>query len=399
MMRALEGTRVLDLSRVFAGPVCAQALGDLGAEVIKIENIKIGDDTRGMGVPVHGNDTSFFLSVNRNKESIALDLNSEEGRKIALEIAATCDVVIENFKQGGVEKFGLDYKSLSKENPGLVYCSISGYGRESDFSHRLGYDLVIQAEAGLMSLNGEEGQDPLRNSIAIVDLTTGNHAAQAVLAALFARERTGKGQYIDMCLFDCGLSLLSYYGNNTMWQGENPKRLGNSNPFVAPYGLFEVKDGAIILACANDGQFKRLCEKVLDCSELVTDPRFAKNSDRAANRDAMMEFLQPRMNKFTRKEFCDAMMANNIPGGEVRTLLEALHSDEAKSRGMIQKVMHPEAGEVNLISSPLRLSDSGIEPINRPPSLGENSRDILKRILEKSEAEIQSLIDQGIVEE
>ncbi|MEH6497528.1 MAG: CoA transferase [Pseudomonas marincola] len=398
-MRALDGIRVLDLSRVFAGPICAQALGDLGAEVIKIENIKTGDDTRAMGVPVHANDTSFFLSVNRNKESIALDLNTKEGQKIAAEIAATCDVIIENFKLGGVEKFGLDYKTLSKNNEKLVYCSISGYGRESDFKHKLGYDLVVQAESGLMSLNGVEGQDPLRSGVAIVDLTTGNHAAQAVLAALFARERTGKGQSIDISLFDCGLSLLSYYGNNTMWVGENPKRYGNKNPFVAPYGMYDVKDGAIILACANDGQFKRLCEKLLKCPELVHDPRFAKNSDRAANATAMMAVLQPLMNAFTRKEFCEGMMANNIPGGEVRTILEAVNSDEAKSRGMVQKVMHPEAGEISLISSPLRLSESGVDPVRRPPSLGEHSREVLRRVLGKTESEIQTLIDQKILED
>ncbi|WP_169569334.1 CaiB/BaiF CoA transferase family protein [Sneathiella limimaris] len=397
-MRALAGVRVLDLSRVLAGPICAQTLGDLGADVIKIENVGGGDDTRTMGTPVHANDTSFFNAVNRNKKSIALDLASEEGQKIARELAEQADVIVENFKLGGAAKFGLDYETLSKKNPKLIYCSVSGYGRESDFKHRLGYDLVIQAQSGLMMLNGEPGQDPLRAPVAIVDLVTGHHAAQACLAALFARERTGKGQAIDICLLDCGLALLSYYANNSLWLGKNPDRYGNSNPFVAPYGIFKASDGFVIMAIANNGQFKRLCEDVFEAPELVTDPRFASNTDRANNREALVEAMQPYLNKFTRLELCTKMEENKLPGGEVRSVLEALQSAEATSRGMVHTLQHPEAGEISLIGSPLRLSESGVEPVNRPPSLGENSVEVLKS-LGKSDAEIEALLASGVAEQ
>ncbi|WP_025900110.1 CaiB/BaiF CoA transferase family protein [Sneathiella glossodoripedis] len=396
-MRALAGIRVLDLSRVLAGPLCAQTLGDLGAEVIKIENVGGGDDTRTMGAAVHGNDTSFFNSVNRNKKSIALDLTTEEGQKIAADLAAECDVVIENFKLGGAAKFGLDYESLKKRNEKLIYCSISGYGREGDFNHRLGYDLVIQGEAGLMFANGDATQEPLRFGIAIVDLVTGHHAAQACLAALFARERTGEGQAIDICLFDSGLALLAYHANNSLWLDQEPPRLGNSNPYVAPYGLFKVSDGYVILAIANDGQFRRLAADVLGAGELNEDDRFKTNQLRAKNKDALHELMQPYLDKLTRAQLCEALVQHKLPGGEVRTVLEALRSAEAASRSMVHTVAHPHAGDVSLIGSPLRLSKSGVEAVNRPPSLGENSREVLT-MLDYTDDQIKGLIDKGIVE-
>jgi crotonobetainyl-CoA:carnitine CoA-transferase CaiB-like acyl-CoA transferase len=397
-MRALAGIRVLDLSRVLAGPICAQTLGDLGAEVIKIENVGGGDDTRTMGAPVHGKDTSFFNAVNRNKKSIALDLTTAEGQKVAADIAATCDVVIENFKLGGTAKFGLDYETLQKRNEKLIYCSVSGYGREGEFNHRLGYDLVVQGEAGLMYANGEASQPPLRFGLAVVDLVTGHHAAQACLAALFARERTGEGQAIDICLFDCGLALLAYHANNSLWLDQEPPRLGNSNPYVAPYGLFKVSDGYVILAIANDGQFKRLAADVLGAPELRDDPLFSSNQKRAQNKDALHAQMQPILDKFTRAQMCDALVKNKLPGGEVRTVLEALGSAEAVSRGMVHTVDHPQAGEVSLVGSPIRLSKSGVEPVGRPPSLGENSREVLS-LIGMDEAQIQALVDKGIVEE
>ena len=397
-MRALAGIRVLDLSRVLAGPICAQTLGDFGAEVIKIENVGGGDDTRTMGVPVHGNDTSFFNAVNRNKKSVALDLTTEEGQKIAADLAATCDVVIENFKLGGAAKFGLDYETLQKRNEKLIYCSVSGYGREGEFNHRLGYDLVVQGEAGLMFANGEASQDPLRFGLAIVDLDTGHHAAQACLAALFARERTGEGQAIDICLFDCGLALLAYHANNSMWLDKEPPRLGNSNPYVAPYGLFKVSDGFVILAIANNGQFRRLVADILKAPELNEDPRFTTNPLRAKNMDALHAVMQPFMDRFTRAELCDALVAQKLPGGEVRTVLEALRSAEATARGMVHTVEHPHAGDVSLVGSPIRLSKSGMEGVNRPPSLGENSTEVL-RSLGCDEAQITDFLARGIIEE
>lgn len=398
-MKALAGVKVLDLSRVIAGPLCAQTLADFGADVIKIENVGGGDDTRTMGTPVHANDTSFFNAFNRNKKSIALDMSTEEGQKIARELADQADVVIENFKLGGAAKFGLDYETLSKKNEKLVYCSISGYGREGEFNHRLGYDLAIQGEAGLMFVNGEAKQEPLRFGLAIVDLVTGHQAAQACLAALFERERTGKGQTIDICLFDTGLALLAYHANNSMWLDQEPARLGNSNPYVAPYGVFKASDGFIILAIANDGQYRRFVEGVLNAPELATDERFLTNQDRAKNTAILQELLQPHLDKMTREEVCSAMVENKVPGGEVRSVLEALRSAEAKARSMVHSVEHPHAGAVSLVGSPIRLSNSDLPELKRPPSLGENSREVLTNVLEKSDSEVQALIESGVVEE
>ncbi|MGE0233373.1 MAG: CaiB/BaiF CoA transferase family protein [Flavobacteriaceae bacterium] len=398
-MYALEGIRVLDLSRVLAGPICGQILGDLGAEVIKVENPGKGDDTRGWGVPIGGGDTSYYYSANRNKESVAIDLASEEGQRLCAELAMQADVVIENFKLGGAARFGLDYETLSARKPALVYCSISGYGREGPFAARLGYDALIQAETGLMSVNGVEGEPPMKVGVAIADISTGYYAAHAVLAALFARERSGRGQFIDLSLFDCGLSLLSFVANSSLLTGNEPARFGNDHPFVVPYGVFNVADGPIIIAVGNDRQFQRLCEKVLGCPELASDPRFIKNADRCANRQALFPLLQPYLDRFNRADLAGKLSENGIPGGEVRSVLEAVRSAEARARHMVHEVQHPQAGPVSLLGSPLRLSDSGLRPVSRPPQLGEHSRQVLSRVLSMSDAAIDALIGKGVVQD
>src|SRR5690554_1971679 len=278
-IRPLAGVRVLDLSRVMAGPLCAMALGDLGADVIKVEHPGRGDDTRDWGVRVGSRNTSYFNSANRNKRSVCLDLQSDEGRALALDLAAKSDVVIQNFKQGGAEKLGLGYDDIKAVNPGVVYCSISGYSVLSPESSRPGYDLVIQGETGIMAMNGEEGQGPLKFGVAAVDMFTGMHAAQAILAVLYERVTTGVGRHIQMALYDNGLAITSYYGLAAQLAGQDPDKFGNSHPAIVPYGVYDAKDGPVVIAVGNNTQFQRFCEKVILRPDLAADPRFEKNTD------------------------------------------------------------------------------------------------------------------------
>ena len=273
----LAGVRVLDLSRVLAGPWCGMVLGDLGAEVIKVEHPKRGDDTRDWGLRVGSTETAYFNSVNRNKRSVSLDLQTAEGQQIARELAQKSDVVIQNFKFGGAEKLGLGYEQLKQEHEDLIYCSISGYDRTGPEAARPGYDLVVQGEAGLMALNGEADQPPLKFGVAAVDLFTGMYSAQAVLAALFERQQTGKGRHIEMALFDCGLMITSYYGLEALIMGEDPPRYGNAHPSIVPYGVFDAADGPLVITVGNNSQFARFCREVIERPDLAEDDRFKTN--------------------------------------------------------------------------------------------------------------------------
>jgi crotonobetainyl-CoA:carnitine CoA-transferase CaiB-like acyl-CoA transferase len=273
----LAGVRVLDLSRILAGPWCGMVLADMGAEVIKVEHPGRGDDTRDWGLRVGKTETAYFNSVNRNKRSVTLDLQTPEGQQIARDLAKQCDVVIQNFKFGGIDKLGLGYEQLSKEQPGLIYCSISGYDRTGAEAARPGYDLVVQGEAGLMALNGEAHQPPLKFGVAVVDLFTGMYSAQAVLAALYQREKTGKGRHVEMALFDCGLMITAYYGLEALLMGEDPPRYGNSHPSIVPYGVFDAADGPLVITVGNNAQFARFCTEVIERPDLAADERFKTN--------------------------------------------------------------------------------------------------------------------------
>lgn len=340
----LDNVRVLDLSRVFAGPMCGQVLADFGAEVIKVEHPARGDDTRDWGMRIGKTETTYYNSMNRNKRSITLDLQSKEGMRIVHDLLPQCDVVLHNFKTGGAENLGLGYEQLKALRPDLVYCAVAGYDTSGPEAKRPGYDLVIQAEAGLMALNGGACQAPLKFGVAVVDLMTGMYAAQAVLAALFRRERTGKGRLIEMALYDCGLMVTGYYGLDAMQLGHDPMRYGNAHPSIVPYGMFDAADGPLIIAVGNNAQFERFCQQVIERPDIAGDPRFATNVERARNRLELVPLLTARIRDFERDVLLERMTAAGIPCGKVAGLHEALTSERTRLGGLVREMPHPVAG-------------------------------------------------------
>lgn len=371
----LTGIRVLDLSRVLAGPWCAQVLGDLGADVIKVEHPERGDDTRDWGLRTGPSNTSYFDSVNRNKRSIGVDLADPEGLALVRDIARQSDVVVQNFKTGGADRLGLGYAALSAENPRLIYCSVSGYAADGPEGTRPGYDLVIQGESGLMALNGEAERPPLKFGLAAVDLFTGQFAAQGVLAALYQRERTGRGRLVELALFDCGVALTSYYGLEAMVQGRDPARYGNAHPSIVPYGVFEAGDGPIVLTVGNNAQYRRFCEQVLERPDLCADPRFATNLDRSKNRAVFVPVLEAELAKWTRADLLVRLASAGIPCGEVLGLHEALTSERARSAGLvIPQGAGAEAAHV--LAPPYRLDGARLPVRHMPPPLDGSGADI-----------------------
>lgn len=377
----LAGRRILDLSRVLAGPWCTMILGDLGAEVIKVENPKGGDDTRGWGPPYAAGESAYYLCANRNKKSVAIDLSCAEGQAAVKALAATSDVLVENYKLGGLDKYGLDYPSLSDQFPGLIYCSISGYGRQSPRAAEPGYDYVIQAEGGLMAINGDIDRPPVRVGVAVADLFTGMFAAQAILAALIAKDRDGLGQHIDMALFDSQLAMLANVGSSCLVSEEEPKRFGNSHPSVVPYRTFESADGRFVIAVGNDHQFGILCRDLLGRPDLADDARFATNSARVKNREALDAILEPLVAQKPTHWWLESLHKVKVPCGEVRPMKAALGAAETRARGMVQSVSHPLAGTVPLIGSPLKLGRTPVVAPKAPPLLGEHSGEILGGLL------------------
>ncbi|WP_147318624.1 CaiB/BaiF CoA transferase family protein, partial [Cupriavidus oxalaticus] len=339
----LEGVRVLDLSRVFAGPLCGQVLADFGAEVIKVEHPGRGDDTRDWGMRVGETETTYYNSMNRNKRSVTLDLQSPDGLKIVHDLLPQCDVVIHNFKTGGAEKLGLGYAQLKAIKPDLIYCAVSGYDTSGPEAARPGYDLVIQAEAGLMALNGEATQSPLKFGVAVVDLMTGMYAAQAVLAALFRRERTGNGQMIEMALYDCGVMVTGYYGLDAMLLGRDPARFGNAHPSIVPYGMFDAADAPLIIAVGNNSQFEKFCRQVVERPDIVEDPRYATNVERARNRETLTPLIVDVIRGFPREVLLERMSACGIPCGKVAGLHEALTSERTRRGELLREMPHPVA--------------------------------------------------------
>jgi len=364
----LSGVRVLDLSRILAGPWCAQVLGDFGADVLKVEHPVRGDDTRDWGLKTGPSNTSYFDAVNRNKRSVGIDLSTPEGLAAVKVMVREADVLVQNFKTGGAEKLGLGYDVLSAENPRLIYCSISGYGPDGPEAKRPGYDLVVQGEAGLMALNGEAGQPPLKFGVAAVDLFTGQYAAQAVLAALYKRERTGKGSRIDLCLYDSGLTLTSYYGLEALVQRKDPPRYGNAHPSIVPYGVFEAADGPLVITIGNNAQFKRFCESVIARPDLAEDPRFATNLERSRNRAELLPVFNAALKARTRTELLAGLKAADIPAGEVLGLYEALTSQRAQESGMV--VHAGEGTGQSVLAPPYRIDGRRMPVRAMPPALG-----------------------------
>jgi len=393
----LAGVRVLDLSRVLAGPWCAMVLGDLGAEVIKVEHPQRGDDTRDWGMRVGNTETAYFNSVNRNKRSVCLDLKTPEGRDIARDLIRKSDVVIQNFKFGDIERLGLGYDELKKEQPGLIFCSVTGYDRTGPEAARPGYDLVIQGEAGLMALNGEPTQPPLKFGVAAVDMMTGMYAAQGVLAALYDREKTGLGRHIGMALFDCGLMITAYYGLEALLRGNDPPRFGNAHPSIMPYGVYEAEDGPLVIAVGNNSQYLRFCTEVIDRPDLAEDPRFTTNLERTKHRDELVPQLRAAVGARKRKELLERMSKVGIPCGEVAGLYEAMTSPRAMAAGLVNKMPHPVAGEVDVMAPPYRFDGERLPVRKAPPTLGEGTNEVLADLLGLSEDTLKGLKERGVV--
>ena len=393
----LHGVRVLDLSRVFAGPLCGQVLADFGAEVIKVEHPGRGDDTRDWGIRIGKTETTYYNGMNRNKRSITLDLQSPEALRIVQQLLPQFDVVIHNFKTGGAEKLGLGYEQLKALKPDLIYCAIAGYDTSGPEAKRPGYDLVIQGEAGLMALNGDAGMPPLKFGVAVVDMMTGMYAAQAVLAALFRRERTQKGQLIEMALYDCGLMVTGYYGLDALILGKDPARYGNAHPSIVPYGMFEAADGPLIIAVGNNSQFDKFCRQVVMRPDIVEDPRFATNVERARNRLALAPMVTELIRQFPRDVLLERLTAHGIPCGRVAGLHEALTSERTQRGGLVQNMPHPVAGTTHVFAPPYRLDGQRLPIRNAPPTLGEGTREVLQKLLQMSEQALQDLQTRGVL--
>ena len=381
-MKPLEGIRVLDLSRVLAGPWCTQLLADLGAEVTKIERPGAGDDTRHWGPPWldEGEQkvAAYFLSCNRGKKSAAIDFSQSEGAALVRRLARDADVVVENFKVGGLRKFGLDAESLRAANPRLIYASITGFGQDGPYANRAGYDFIIQAMGGMMSItgipDGEPGGGPMRSGVAVADLFTGMYSCTAILAALYGRERTGEGATIDLALFDTQLAVLANQASNALVSGKDPPRQGNTHPNIVPYQPFDTADQPIIIAVGNDSQFARLA-KICGHPEWALDERFASNAARVANRREMVRLVADAVRQKPVAEWLEQLEAAGIPAGPINTITEALDDVQAQHRQMVQTI----AG-VQLVGSPVRLDGSRVDSELPPPTLGEHTLDVLSAV-------------------
>jgi len=403
MAGALENINVVDLSRILAGPWASQMLADMGAEVIKVERPIKGDDTRFWGPPFikqaseeQPPQAAYFHCANRNKQSIAIDITQAQGQQVIKDLIAQADVFIENYKVGGLAKYGLDYKSLQKINPRLVYCSITGFGQTGPCSHKAGYDGMIQGEAGLMSLTGDPDGVPMKVGVALTDIMTGLYSCNAVLAALMARQNTNEGQYIDIALLDVQLATLANQGMNYLATGENPKRQGNGHPNIVPYQTFVTQDGHVILSIGNDTQFIKLCQ-VANCSELATQPYFSTNEQRVLNRDKLIPILEGIFAKHTTQWWIEELEKVEVPCGPVNTLAQAFNHPQIKHREMVKQVANQQGQLIDTIASPINLSTTPLQYKSASPDLGQHSQQILFEKLNYTKKHIDELFDKNII--
>ncbi len=372
MQAALSDVVVIDLSRVLAGPYCTQILGDLGATVIKIEQPGKGDDTRQFGPPYIAGESAYYLGLNRNKKSITLDFSNPEDKQRLLDLLKTATVLVENFRPGTLERHGLGYEALRAVNPGLIYCSISGYGQDGPYAARPGYDFVAQAESGLMAVTGEVDGEPQRVGVPVADVSAGMFACMAILAALHVRDRTGRGQYIDISLLESAISLLSNVSSNYLISGEEAQRYGNGHPNIVPYQAFRTRNGYIVVSCGNDRLYQKLCQ-LLGRDELATDERFATNPQRVRNRQQLVPVLQELFLQCDTDDWLEELRAAGIPCGAINTISQVFRDPQIQARGLVWECEHPTAGKIKLSGSPIRLSETPTRLYKAPPLLGEDN--------------------------
>ena len=405
--KALGHIRVLDLSRVLAGPWCSQNLADLGADVIKIERPGSGDDTRAWGPPyardAEGNDTTeaaYYLSANRGKRSVTVDIASIEGQQLLRELVRQSDVVLENYKVGQLKRYGLDYESLKALKPDLVYCSVTGFGQDGPYAHRAGYDFLIQGMGGLMSVTGERddlpGGGPQKAGVALTDLMTGMYATIAILAALTHRDRSGEGQYIDMALLDVQVAMLANAGSNYLNSGKTPKRWGNAHPNIVPYQTFQCSDGYIIVATGNDGQYQKFVEAG-GRADLAFDERYASNPLRVKNRDQLVPLLAEMVLQQSRDFWIAKLESVGVPCGPINNLDDVYRNPQVEARGIVMEVPHPTAGLTKLVRSPMRMSLTPTDNAVAPPLLGQHTESVLRDLLGRSEEDIAALRAKGVL--
>ena len=407
MAGPLNHMRVLDLSRVLAGPWAGQTLADLGAEVIKVERPAGGDDTRAWGPPFMldaagqpTTDAAYFLSANRGKKSVSIDFTRPEGRDLVCRLAEQSDILLENFKVGGLAKYGLDYETLKQINPRLIYCSITGFGQTGPYRQRAGYDFLIQGMGGLMSLTGEAddkpGGGPMKVGVAVVDIFTGMYASTAVLAAVAHRERTGEGQYIDLALLDVQVATLANQAMNYLVSGNEPQRMGNAHPNIVPYQALATADGHMVLTVGNDSQFSKFCA-LAGRPELAADARFASNADRVENRKVLLPILEQLLKQRSSADWINMLEGAGVPCGPINTLAEVFADPQVGAREMRIEMESQRGGKVALVGSPMKFSQSPVEYILAPPLLGEHNTEILGGMLGLSELELLNLAEQGVI--
>jgi crotonobetainyl-CoA:carnitine CoA-transferase CaiB-like acyl-CoA transferase len=395
-MRPLEGLRVVDLTRVLSGPYCTMHLGDLGAEVIKVERPGEGDDTRSFAPPFQGDQAAYFLSVNRNKKSITLDMKSERGKEVLWRLIDVADVLVENFRPGAMDRLGLGYDAVKARRPSMVYCSISGFGDTGIQKNRPGYDVIVQGEAGIMDITGPRDGAPHKVGVAVADLVSGLNASQGILAALYTCKSTGIGQHVRISMYEAVAALLTFNASIFYATGNSPRRRGNEHPTIVPYETFEAADGWINLGVANDDLWQRFCQAA-ERSELTTDTRFAKASDRVRNREVLVPLVKAVVKERTRDEWLKRLDKAGVPSGAIRTVGEVCESEVLKARDMVAEMQHPSAGVVKGIKSAMHLSQTPLDSYAPPPMLGEHTREILTGVLGYSTSDFDRLVRDKVV--
>ncbi len=407
MSGPLSHIKVLDLSRVLAGPWAAQNLADLGAQVIKVERPGKGDDSRAFAPPYLKDtkgqatkESAYYCAANRGKKSITINLSSEQGQKLVRELAKDVDVIVENYKVGDLARYGLGYEDIKAINPGIIYCSVTGFGQTGPYKDRPGYDFMAQGMGGLMSVTGERddlpGGGPQRVGVPIIDMSTGMYASVAICAAIAHRAVTGQGQWIDVSLLDSCVALLANQAMNFFATGESPSSLGNAHPNIVPYQTFKTADGAIILACGNDNLFKKFCE-LAECTHLAQDPQYATNGERVKNREELTRLLNLVFLKHTTKEWVKLLDEGGVANGPINNIEEVFQEPQVQARGMQIELPHAVAGKVTLVASPMKFSETPIKHEMPPPALGQHTDEILSQLLKKSSDEIAELKGAGII--